>query len=248
MPRGPQPFGFEACFNFRDIGGYETVEGRRVKSGVVYRSDSLHRLTSADLKIAAEVGVRTVIDMRSSGDVERDGGCALGDAVAYHHLPWYEDHTRPFEPSKPGDPTPDLARTYLDLTAACKDAVAAVFHALAEEEQAIVFHCVAGKDRTGIVAALLLSALGVPDASIAEDYQLTDGAAARLRAWADVHAPEVVIEMEATPDWVFRAHASTIEMFLRLVRDDHGSVDAFLAHVGIDATTTNRLRRRLLDS
>ena len=247
VPSGPPPIGFEACFNFRDVGGHETHDGRRLKLGAVYRSDSLHRLTPADLETAARLGVRTVIDMRSSGDVQRHGRYAGADDIAYHHLPWYEDDTRPFELSKPGDPAPDVARTYVDMTAACKDAVAAAFQALADEEHAIVVHCVAGKDRTGIVAALLLSILGVPDASIVHDYQLTDGAAARMRAWAEVHSPEVVSEIETTPDWVLRAPATTMEAFLRLVRDDYGSVEALLTHLGIHEITTSRLRRRLLE-
>ncbi len=64
---------FETCFNFRDIGGYETVDGRRVRWGSVFRSDTLHRLTTADLELASEIGIRTVIDLRSRGELERSG-------------------------------------------------------------------------------------------------------------------------------------------------------------------------------
>lgn len=217
-----------------------------MKTGVVYRADSLHRLTPTDLELVDQLGVRTVIDMRSSGDIERDGACALIADVAYRHLPWYEDHTRPFELSKRGDPSPDFARGYLDLAIACKVAVAAVFEALAEEEHAIVFHCVAGKGRTGIVAALLLAGLGVSDESIIDDYHLTDGAADRQREWAEKHAADLLAQMDETPEWVLRAPRATMEAFLRLVRDDFGSVAALLAHLGVPATTMNRLRERLI--
>jgi len=213
----------------------------------VFRSDSLHRLTNAGLAVMTRVRLRTVIDMRSSGDLQRQGRYALADEIAYRHLPWYEDETRPFKLARPDDPMPDVARAYLDLVEACKDALAAVFQLLAEEDHAIVFHCVAGKDRTGIVAALLLSVLGVPDTSIVADYHLTETAAGRLRAWAVTHDPDVVAELESTPAWVLRAPDTTMETFLQLVRDNYGSVDLFVAHLGIHHDTTEVLRHRLLD-
>lgn len=247
MADGPRPLVFDACFNFRDLGGHETGDGRRVKPGAVFRSDSLHRLTNADLDAMRSLGVRTVLDMRSSGDLQRQGRYALADEIAYRHLPWYEDNTRPFHLSQPGDPTPDVASAYLDMVLACKPAVAAAFDVLSKEDHAIVFHCVAGKDRTGIVAALLLSVLGVPDASIVADYHLTDRAADRQRNWAETHDPELVVEMDATPAWVLRAPASTMEAFLQLVRANYGSVDQYVTLLGIRQDTIEILRQRLLD-
>ena len=215
--------------------------------GAVFRSDSLHRLTTADLKVMEPLRLRTVIDMRSSSELRLQGCYPLANEVAYHHVPWYEDETRPFKLSKPGDPAPDLASAYLDLARACGPALASVLDLIADADHAVVFHCVAGKDRTGIVAGLVLAVLGVPDASIASDYHLTEGAAPRMRAWAQAHDARALAEIRATPAWVHRAPHESIEAFLHLARVEHGSIDRFLGHVGVDENITEKLRHRLLE-
>lgn len=248
MARRGQDLKFDACFNFRDLGGYETKDGVTVKSGSVFRSDSLHRLTDTDLDVMTALGVATVIDMRSTGDLQRQGRYPLADKIAYRHLPWYEDDTRPFQLSRSNEPEPDFARAYLDLVVGCSAAVVTAFEALAQDDHAIVFHCVAGKDRTGIIAALLLSVLGVPDTAIVADYQLTDAASRRMRAWAERHDPDLVAEMDSTPPWVLRVPATTMETFLQLVREEYGSVEQLVAHLGLGDQIIEELRSRLLES
>ena len=86
----------EAGFNFRDLGGHETADGRRVRSGVLYRADTLHRLTAADLDVLRGLGLRTVIDLRTRAELERFGRAGLADdEVAHHHLPMVDEVRSP---------------------------------------------------------------------------------------------------------------------------------------------------------
>ncbi|MDQ1512133.1 MAG: protein-tyrosine phosphatase, partial [Actinomycetota bacterium] len=131
---------FEACFNFRDIGGYETADGRRVRWGSVFRSDTLHRLTTADLERARELGVRTVIDLRSVAELAATGRFGRDD-VAFHHLPLEEKI--PSEPPDPETPEPPPGEIYVEMATTGRRAVANTLRVIAEGEHAVVFHCTA---------------------------------------------------------------------------------------------------------
>jgi protein-tyrosine phosphatase len=111
-----------------------------------------------------------------------------------------------------------------------------------------VFHCAAGKDRTGIVAALVLSSLGVSDEVIAADYHLSEPAGSAWREWAEVHDPERAAEVAAFPPWAHRAPMPVIAAFLRLLRERHGSIDGYLTDAGVEDDVLDALRARLLTS
>jgi len=175
---------FEASFNCRDIGGYETVDGRRVRRGCVFRSDTLHRLTAADLERARELGIRTVIDLRSTDELTEWGRFAHADSVAFHHLPLFEQEEPGLEPFDHDDPEPPVGEMYVQMATAGRDALATSLRVIAEGEHSVVFHCAAGKDRTGILAALLLSTLGVSEDLVVADYEISEHALAPSFAWA----------------------------------------------------------------
>ena len=235
---------FEACFNFRDIGGYETAGGRYVRWGAVFRSGSLHRLTAADQKTAARLGIRTVIDLRSTTEVQREGRFHGSDEVGFHHLP-LEDA------AADNDETPDLrdrslGETYVDIAVTGGHAVANVLRVVAEDDHPVVIHCFAGKDRTGVIAALILSSLGVPDATISSDYELSEHALAPAIAWAEANDPEWAALMATLPPHVLRASPSSMPVFLGALRACDGSIDDYLVSAGLDRSHLELLRTRLL--
>lgn len=238
--------GLETCFNFRDLGGYETVDGRQVRWKAVYRSDSLHRLMGADLESTQELGLRTVVDLRATAELERDGRFARADHVAFHHLPMFEMDTVPFKPLQPDDPEPVPGVDYVAMATSGRASIATALRVIAHGEHAAVFHCAAGKDRTGIVAALLLSTLGVSDELIGADYHLSERAFRPALAWAEENDPEMVAEMGRLPKWAVRAPKPTVLSFLDMLRERHGSIDAYLVDAGAEAATLNALRDRLL--
>jgi protein-tyrosine phosphatase len=236
---------FDACFNFRDLGGYETVDGRSVRWGAVFRSGSLHRMTSADLATAGRLGIRTVIDLRSTA--ERDRGSYAGASdLAFHHAPLFENDDLPFTWAEIDTPAPPPGEDYVAIADKGARSLAAAFHTIAEGDHPVVFHCAAGKDRTGILTALLLSSLGVPDRSIVADYQLSDLSIAPFATWAEAHAPEEAAEAAARPPWLVHSSGAIMQGFLDRLRRRDGSIEDFLSGAGVARSVTQTLRRRLL--
>jgi len=245
---GDRHVSFEACFNFRDLGGYETIDGRRVVWGAVFRSDSLHRLTEADLEAASSLGIRTIIDLRSTAELDRQGRFARADDVAFHHLPLFEEHSPTFKPLEANDPEPPPGEGYVEMAWRARDAIAHAVRVIAEGDYAVVFHCAAGKDRTGILAALVLSSLGVPDDAIIADYHLSERSLGAAVAWAEANAPEMSTEIATLPPWALRAPMPVMQAFLDILRDHHGSIEAYLTDAGVEPAVLDTLRARLLTS
>jgi protein-tyrosine phosphatase len=247
MPAPHRHVTFEAGFNCRDLGGYETDDGQTIRWGVVYRSGSLHRLTSTDLEVAARIGFRTVIDLRSSAELERCGRFS-GSDVAFHHAPLFEEDSPPFKWAEPDDPEPPLGEDYVAIAENGANALVSALGFIAIGEHPVVFHCAAGKDRTGILAGLLLSALGVCDEAIMEDYELTNLSLAPHLAWAEVNDPEEAAEILARPSWLLRSSGHGIKAFLENIRTRHGSIEGYLGVLGMTEESLNTLRERLLES
>jgi protein-tyrosine phosphatase len=240
--------GLEACFNFRDLGGYETTDGRRVRWGALYRSDSLERLSDGDLELLGALGVRTAVDLRSSAELEQGPARLDGlPGVSVHHAPLFERHALPFQPAELASVEPPPGETYLAIAHAGAGAVGAAVRAIAHGEEAIVFFCAAGRDRTGMIAAIVLSALGVDDDAIVADYRLSDRAVAPTMAWSQANAPERAAEMAALPDWVLYTTREGIQAFLDGLRAQHGSIEGYLAAAGAGADVVAALRDRLLE-
>jgi protein-tyrosine phosphatase len=238
---------FEACFNFRDLGGYAAEDGRTVAWGRVYRSDMFHRMTEADRARLRDLGLRTVIDLRSTNEVERWGRFDHHE-VDYHHHPLFEEGTTALPPiTGPDHPEPENpAEMYLLFADEGALSLARALTVLAEGDHPAVFHCAAGKDRTGVLAALLLLALGVPEDVVVDDYQLTELAVARQAEWLVRHEPESAAEMDRMPGWIRASRPYVMRAFLDGLRADHGSPEGYLSDIGIDQAVITTLQERLL--
>ncbi|NLU79538.1 tyrosine-protein phosphatase [Micromonospora sp. HNM0581] len=235
---------FTTTFNFRDVGGYRTRDDRTVRTGRLYRSDSLHRLDDDDRDTFAALGVRTVIDLRRPHEVERDGRVPDFDGLTYRHI--HPDHAEwGDQPYRPGD---DLARyladRYADLARTGTAGLAEAIGLIADDANApVVVHCVAGKDRTGIVCGLTLAVLGVQDSEIAADYALSTEASQRFGAWLSTTFPDV----SEIPAPFLSSPAETMLLFLAEIRAGHGSVDDYLRHAGVTEAQLTALRTHLLE-
>ncbi len=204
MDRTTRHVDFEACFNFRDLGGYPTVDERHLRWGTVYRSDTLHRLTVADVEVFRALGLRTVVDLRSSTEIDQYGRLGISEAgLTWHNVPMLDnlqlsprdpsELVLPLEESSPGE-------GYVRIAEEFAPSVAETFRILAGEDALpAVFHCTSGKDRTGIVAALMLDVLGVPDETIASDYCLTEATQVRSTPWIEQHEPEFAAFLAQIP-------------------------------------------------
>jgi len=243
--------GLDGPANFRDLGGYP-AGARRLRRGHVFRSDSLSRMSESDVRhVVDELGVATVVDLRAGHEVATYGHGPLGsEGVLVHHLP-IADETRPDRIERPPD-APDpatltLDRIYLLMLDRYADRFVGVLRMLADEAtHPIVFHCAAGKDRTGLVAALLLSLLGVDDETVAADYALTsehiDELVARHRAQAESEGNTVEVN-----DAHLRAEAAVMRIVLAETRERYGSAEAYLLSHGLEPDAVAALRASLLE-
>jgi len=185
MNPAPTYLELEAMVNVRDLGGWPTADGGRTAYGRVWRGDSPARATATDLDLLAAHGVRTVVDLRTAGEREREPNPLERDArFRVHHV----DLMAPLldaSPSRPrlGDPF-DLETQYRALL---RDSAEGIELALGhlrtatDAGEGALLHCTAGKDRTGVVTALLFAAVGTPSDVIADEYALTDARIEPLR-------------------------------------------------------------------
>jgi hypothetical protein len=167
----PRVLSWDACLNARDLGGYPTADGRETAWGAIVRADMLSRLTPAGLDSLTAYGVRTVIDLRLPSELTESPNPFASpgrSGVRFQHL----------APRHRGRPPPayaTLADDYKGVLARFPSRFAAVFEAIAAAAPGgIVVHCAGGRDRTGLVAALLLALAGVPSHVISADYALSE--------------------------------------------------------------------------
>jgi protein-tyrosine phosphatase len=236
----------EGCLNFRDLGGYPTADGRRVGWRLVYRSDALHRLTAGDVaRMRDDLGIRTVIDLRSSAELRAEGrGPLAAESIGFHHLPLFDGQAARPE-AWPAIAT--LADRYSLLAEVAREPIARVVGILARAEGPAVYHCAAGKDRTGVVSAILLGLLGVPDEIVVADYAATqerlDDIIARL-----MEAEGYQTMLAALPPDTLHAEAETMVAFLAGIRSRYGSMAGYASAAGVEEADIARLRERLLES
>jgi protein-tyrosine phosphatase len=229
--------------NFRDIGGYPTADGHSVRWRRVFRSDSLGPVTPADAaRLTEELGLVSVIDLRATAEVERQGRGALVDAaVDYHHLPLFE-----IVPGAQREWPAGLHELYRGLLTDAAGQIAAVLRIIAEDEShPVVFHCVAGKDRTGVIAALLLGLLGVSDGDIVADYALTQEVMPlMLDRW---RTSLTVPDSDEFPAHILRAEAETMRRLLAILRQEYGSLEGYVRVGGLPDELVDALRAHLLE-
>jgi protein-tyrosine phosphatase len=234
--------------NLRDVGGYPAADGDgraggggTVRWGTLLRSDALHRLDGSGRAALAGLGLRTVVDLRTNAEV-RAAPSALDDAgVATFHVPL-------FDASAIGRLPPELAAVYRYMIDDCGPQIASAIGRLCGDGALPgLVHCTAGKDRTGLVVALVLEVIGVPDEVIAADYALSEAyldfgtvkAISRIRAitglgrWLDLGA------LGASPQVIYDA--------LARVRARSGTVSEYLIGNGLTAGDLSNLRTALVE-
>jgi len=235
----------EGCLNFRDLGGYPTDDGRRVRWRRLFRSDALHLLTPGDVRrLCDELGVRDVVDLRSTA--ERRGELAeplAMSSVTVHHVPLYDGEARSGE----GMAAPfSLADRYFLLAEFAQARIAQVVRILARSGGSAVYHCAAGKDRTGVISAVLLGVLGVRDEVIVADYAATrenlDAIVARLMGTKGYQSM-----LEALPPDTMHAEPETMVALLEKVRERYGSMRGYARAAGLEDAVLARLEARLLE-
>ena len=239
----------EAVHNFRDLGGYPTTDGRSTRWRALYRADGLHRLAGADLEVIRELGLRTVIDLRRPDEISERGTFPLDDhPVDYHNLSVLDVMWMEMERPEFDDDADFLHWAYQDMLATGGPTFAGAIDVLAAPDALpAVFHCAAGKDRTGLLAMLVLGALGVPHEYITADYALTAARMAHARAWYSEHFPDQVALAADVPSAFLAALPAAMARLIDDLCVEHGSLRAYVQSLGVSDETLVRLATGLLD-
>jgi len=249
--------------NFRDVGGYATTDGRRVRWGRVYRSGAMTGLTQADRSELSAFGIRTICDFRSPSERRREP--THWDSSGSESLYWDYEHAglslrglllEAGELSAAAM-RQAMLRLYRRLPLLFAAPYAALFGKLTAGAVPLLFHCAAGKDRTGVAAALILTSLGVPREAVIEDYTLTNSVidldatlTARPRtniglAIGNVHLSDISREVRAP---LLEARAEYLAAAFGQIERDHGSVAGYVAGaLGVTEAMLRELRRHLLE-
>ncbi|MEV0233817.1 tyrosine-protein phosphatase [Nonomuraea sp. NPDC050786] len=234
---------FASIRNFRDVGGYATQDGRTVRWQRLYRADSLGWLAGDDLTTFRGLRVRMVIDLRHPFEIEKAGRAPESEGQLYQNLPI---EGRRWDMSVYSDEIGVgryLADRYLEMSEDRLDNLRTALEAIARAENApVVIHCAAGKDRTGVLAALVLSLAGVSEDDIVADYALTGLATeAFIADWRRRH-PDA-------PMWpgFGLAPAEAMRFFLTDLTARHGSIERYVTQVlNVSPATIAELRDHLL--
>jgi protein-tyrosine phosphatase len=241
---------FEGVLNFRDLGGYPTSSGAAVRWGLVFRADGLHGLSARDLALYHELGLRSVYDLRGEIEsAERPNPVPSRLLTIIGRPAGTDPPPRPPSAVTAADGERILSDLYVGLIEHAAIQIGQLFTAISRDDVLpAVFHCHAGKDRTGIVAALLLEALGVDRDRVLDDYELT--ARYRLGSHQDSSyqrlvdlglSPEAAAGVLTTPRWAMQYALEELDR-------RYGGSDHYLTSVaGMGSDDLAVLRQRLLD-
>jgi protein tyrosine/serine phosphatase len=251
----------EGVDNFRDFGGYAANGGRRLRAGRLYRSASHGRATDADLEAIAALEIAVVVDLRRREERDRDpsrrhgafaGEVITSDAGDYEPDTWIAHVTN-------SDLTPQSFRDYLTgyyreapFKPRMIDLYSRYFDALAGAPGPVLIHCAAGKDRTGILAALTHHLAGVGRDDILADYLLTNDSARIERRLPQVMAVIAEVSGREPPAEAVRVgmgvDRASLETAFAAMAERHGDIDAYLAReLGVDAAKAAAIHARLLE-
>lgn len=257
----------DGLVNLRDVGGMHTVDGDKIKTGRLLRSDNLQSLTESDIAELLRYGLTDVVDLRSTIEVgsEGPGPLTARPEVTIHHHSMFREGDPDVTENQPADkvgaapgealPWIDLEPSvqvedtstsyYLSYLADRPDSVLASLRHIAEAKGATLVHCAAGKDRTGTVVALALSIAGADRAEIVADYaastERVEGIVARLSG-----SKTYAENLRGRPMSSHHTRPETMEHFLGYLESEHGGVLPYLQTIGWTGADTDRLRAKLL--
>ncbi|KPI17984.1 protein tyrosine/serine phosphatase [Actinobacteria bacterium OK074] len=249
--------------NFRDVGGLPTVDGRRVRQGVLFRSGHLAHATAEDAAFLTTLGLHTIFDFRNTADQRLEGQDVELPGVRNVNLPltdpahgaefWTMVRDGEIEQLRgilgDGKAAARMVDSYRTIVTGRTAEHSRVLHALAEDSVPALMHCAAGKDRAGLSIAVTLLAVGVEREAIVADYLESNAKHRRYKvrrsgSAASAYTPEVM-ELLAP---LFDARAEYLQAAFDTVEETWGSVDTYLERgLGVTPEVRERLRERLLD-
>ena len=237
----------EGAYNLRDLGDLPTEDGERTRTGRVFRSDSLQSVTAADAALLHErLGVRSLIDLRGEDEVASEGRGLLADRdVRYVNLPLVQEDGSLLSYLDDGR-TVDLVPRYLSYLDSPGRTMLRAIELISEAETApTVFFCAAGKDRTGVLSALILRLVGVAPKAVVDDYLLSAESAEIIVRERLMPSPTYAHHIATLPPEVYTAEATTMRRFLEALDQRFGGAERWALDHGLTRQVLERLRAAL---
>ncbi len=221
----------ETTLNTRDLGGYRTASGEYTKQHSLIRSDVMKRASANDVNLLRQMNVTTIIDVRTEKDVSKSPN-------SFMNLEGFQYRNFPIEDGSKGIKTvEELPRSYVKIAEA--ENIGRVFQEIALAETGVLFHCTAGKDRTGVISAILLLLAGVSRDDIVADYMITK----------ECNDPRFQLLREKFPELdmnlVIPQERNMVD-FLRLFHQKYGTVQEYLYGVGLSQKEISLLKNKLV--
>ncbi len=246
-PRRPR---FNSIYNFRDLGGYQTTGGRKVAWRRIFRSGELHNMTRDDAdRLKEKIGLTSVLDLRSNLEINQHGlGLITESGFNYFNVSLISDGGDREGNIRRYQNINDMGQFYLRL-AAQKDFSQGIVQSLEiiadPANHPLVFHCSAGKDRTGVLAAILLNSLDVITEDIVNDFLLSEPYV-KIVASRIQNDPKLAEDHKSLPEYFWRVRPESMVMFLTGLKQEYGSVKMYLDAQGAKPSLITQLKNTLL--
>jgi hypothetical protein len=236
----------EGCVNFRDAGGWRRADGRHMRTGVLYRSDDPIRTTAAGRATVLDFGLSRVIDLRQDAQFARGPGFLPPDRT--FHCPLVDRVIDLQDPPPMTEPA-HMADLYEGMLERSVARLAAVLDVIADSlaEGPVLVHCVYGKDRTGLVVAVVQAALGLPAEAIVAEYARSDGPTHRRYEWMRDEPFPGDLPLDSAPRMLFSAPAEAMALLTARLIARYGSLAGWVASLPVSPGTLDRLRAGLLE-
>lgn len=227
----------------RDLGGYSTLQGNATNFGVCVRSEVLASLSAKDKKAVKEYGIKTVIDLRSLREADKLKSDYLNDRkIKYYNVPLFDAFLTALNmyDEKKGDIK--ISELYIEVLNVNKTQISKIIKLIANSEGTVCFHCTAGRDRTGIIAALLLKLVGVPNEDIAADYQLSSHYLQPKYSKIFSNPKHKNVPME-----FLECKPQNITEMLEYIDKEFKGVENYLLSAGVSKTDVKDIKSKFLD-
>lgn len=225
-----QRYNWGNSFNTRDLGYTQTIDGKYIKPLRFIRSDALHSVSEDIIEFLIKNNIRTVIDLRTENIANLNPNVFVADSrFSCYNFPLSIN-------AKPANSESDIIENYYHMIEN-DTAIANIFRTMANSIGGILFHCQEGKDRTGIISALLLLLAGVSDVDIYADYEISN-----------VYLYEMIKTAKAVlPDYLLRVKIEYMENVLEYLKEKYNTVENYLLLKGLSEKEIHKLKSKLLD-
>lgn len=232
----------DGAYNVRELGGYETIDGRRTRKGVFVRSDGTGNLSLKDIEILKGMGLKLVIDLRSKDELNMYPSKLENiESIEYKNVVMFDGiHSSMLKGAFPSS----MGKMYVSLLNSCKDKYAYIFKKFANIDGLTLFNCTAGKDRTGVLAMLLLNLVDVSDETIIDDYAISEH---NMKVADKKQKQTIKLRGIKVPNYIFQSNPKNMEYTLDYFKSHYRNSQNYLLKCGLTLKEIETIKNHFLE-